>query len=176
MRSLVFIAALFMVLASSLVNAKSGKPPPNILFMVMDDVGIDQMKVFGYGGADPAKTPNMDAVALAGIRFRNSWSSPTCSPSRAAYFIGRYNLRTNMLTAISQNDLANSATSPFEYTIPKLLRQKGYVSGLFGKMHLAGSDLGPANLPFGNETMRVLGWDHFEGFYDGGPFPIDTTA
>lgn len=175
-RLLLFSAGLFMALASPLVNAKSGKPPPNILFMVMDDVGIDQMKVFGYGGSDPAKTPNMDAIALGGVRFRNSWSSPTCSPSRAAYFIGRYNLRTNMLTAISQNDLANSATSPFEYTIPKLLRQKGYVSAVFGKMHLSGSDLGPANLPFGNETMRVLGWDHFEGFYDGGPFPIDTTA
>lgn len=168
--------ALIAGLGSPVLNAKPGKQPPNILFMVMDDVGIDQMKVFGYGGADPAQTPNMDAIALAGIRFRNSWSSPTCSPSRAAYFIGRYNLRTNMLTAISQNDLANSSTSPFEYTIPKLLRQKGYVSAVFGKMHLSGSDLGPANLPFGNETMRVLGWDHFEGFYDGGPYPIDTTA
>ena len=56
MRPLVFSAALFMVLASSMVNAESGKPPPNILFMVMDDVSIDQMKVF----ADPAKTLAID--------------------------------------------------------------------------------------------------------------------
>jgi hypothetical protein len=36
--------------------------PPNILFIIMDDVGIDQMKLFGYGGATPPRTPNIDAI------------------------------------------------------------------------------------------------------------------
>ena len=151
--------------------------PPNILLVVMDDVGIDQMKVFGYGGENPPQTPNIDAVALAGVRFRNTWSQPTCSPTRASIFDGHYPIRTNMLTAIaSTSDLANSAVSPHEYTTPKMLRRKNYTSALFGKMHLSGSQLNPALNPFGNKVMRKLGWNHFEGFLDGDPYPIDTTA
>src|SRR5215813_8110941 len=74
------------------------KPPkaPNILFFIMDDVGIDQMKIFGYGGLTPPRAPNIDAIAHAGVRFRNTWAMPECSPSRAMFFEGRYPLRTNV--------------------------------------------------------------------------------
>ena len=156
--------------------AKSSKNPPNILFIVMDDIGIDQMKIFGYGGDSPPRTPNFDTVAKAGVRFRNNWSSPTCSPSRASFFTGRYNIRTNLRTAILGPDLANSAVSPYEHTTPKVLKRKNYVSGVFGKMHLTGSQVNPNTNPFGNAAMKKLGWDHFEGFLDGGPYPIDVTA
>jgi arylsulfatase A-like enzyme len=122
-----------------------GKPRPNILFIVMDDVGIDQMQIFGYGGATPPLTPNINAVARAGVRFRNVWSMPECSPSRAVFFEGRYPLRTNVSSAILSDDLANSQVSPFEATTPKLLKKVGYLNGLFGKFHLAGPD----NNPFG---------------------------
>ncbi len=44
---------------------------PNILFIIMDDVGIDQLRTFGYGGLTPASTPNLDAVVHAGVSFRN---------------------------------------------------------------------------------------------------------
>jgi hypothetical protein len=54
---------------------------PNILFIIMDDVGIDQLPAFGYGGVDPANTPNIDAIAHAGVRFRNVLAIPECSPS-----------------------------------------------------------------------------------------------
>src|SRR5262245_52468833 len=49
---------------------------PNILFVIMDDVGIDQMQIFGYGGDSPPSTPNLADIADAGIRFRNTWSMP----------------------------------------------------------------------------------------------------
>jgi hypothetical protein len=52
---------------------------PNILFVIMDDVGIDQMQVFGYGGDTPPSPPTIDALAHAGVRFRNTWAMP---PSR----------------------------------------------------------------------------------------------
>src|SRR5690606_478080 len=61
-------------------------------------------------------------------------------------------------------------------TTPKLLKQRGYVNAVIGKMHLSGSDLEPANNPLGHEVMRELGWDYFEGYLDGGPYPIDTSA
>src|SRR3546814_12070430 len=73
---------------------ESGQPPDeaqasNILFVIMDDVGIDQMASFGYGGATPPSMPNIDAIARAGVRFQNEWSMPECSPGRASFFVGR---------------------------------------------------------------------------------------
>src|SRR5215468_3122834 len=154
------------------------KPPktPNILFFIMDDVGIDQMKVFGYGGDTAPRTPNIDAIAKAGVRFRNTWSMPECSPSRAMFFEGRYPFRTNVFNAILAQDLANSQVSPYEITTPKVLKQQGYVSALFGKAHLSGSDVNPNNNPLGDGVIHTLGWDYFAGWLDGAPFPIDTTA
>ena len=138
----------------------------------MDDVGIDQMKVFGYGGAVGPDLPNIDAVAHAGVRFRNTWSMPECSPGRAAFFVGRYPLRTGINQAIGPNDLATSQLSPYDATTPKLLKQVGYENAMFGKFHLAG----PENNEAENATPSVLGWDHFYGWVGGLPGSIDTTA
>jgi hypothetical protein len=138
----------------------------------MDDVGIDQMKVFGYGGRTAPRTPNFDTIARAGVRFRNVWSMPECSPSRAIFFEGRFPLRTKVFTAILSDDLANSQVSPFEATTPKLLTAHGYDNALFGKFHLAGPD----NNPFGEGTPHALGWQYFDGFLEGAPHPIDATA
>ncbi len=145
---------------------------PNILFIIMDDVGIDQMKIFGYGGLTPPITPNINSIARAGVRFRNVWSMPECSPSRAMFFEGRLPLRTNIYSAILDDDLANSQVSPYEVTTPKLLHRRGYESAMFGKFHLAGPNFNP----YGNGTPHALGWDYFDGFVEGAPRPIDTTA
>lgn len=149
-----------------------GKRPPNILFVIMDDVGIDQMASFGYGGLTAPALPNMDAVANAGLRFRNTWAMPECSPSRAAAFVGRYPVRTGVYAATGPNDLANSQVSPYETTVPMLLRQAGYESALFGKFHLAG----PEHNEAGHGTPALLGWDHFHGWVGGLPGSIDATA
>src|SRR6201993_731138 len=156
--------------ASSNTSDQSGggrKSRPNILFIIMDDVGIDQMQIFGYGGGTPPLTPNINAVARAGVRFRNVWPMPECSPSRDIFFEGRYPLRTNDFSAILSDDLANSQVSPFEATTPKLLKRVGDQNGLFGKFHLAGPD----NNPFGRSILHVLGWNYFDGFLEGAPHP-----
>jgi arylsulfatase A-like enzyme len=145
---------------------------PNILFVIMDDLGIDQLRSFGYGGLTAPTTPVLDTVAHAGLRFRNVWAMPECSPSRAMFFEGRYPLRTNILTAILSTDLANSQVSPFEATTPKILKSANYKSALFGKFHLAG----PTNNPYGEGTPNSVGFDYFDGFLEGAPHPIDTTA
>src|SRR5690606_26213148 len=130
-----------------------------------------------HRGAPPAQTTSIDAIAQAGVRFRNTWSMPTCSPTRSTFFEGRYPFRSGVRNAIVSNDLANSQVSPYSLTTPRLLReQAGYVSALIGKMHLTGSDINPANHPLGDDAMRELGWDYFAGYLDGAPYPIDTTA
>src|SRR5215469_16185799 len=177
--ALLGIALLLAVPIMSAQNAGSnGRSPahtattPNILFIIMDDVGIDQMTAFGYGGADPANTPNINAIARAGVRFRNVWAMPECSPSRAMFFEGRYPLRTNVYGALLDQDLANSQVSPYEFTTPRLLKTRGYDSGDFGKFHLGER----TNNPFHDTLVHSLGWDYFDGFLQGAPPPIDTTA
>ncbi len=162
----------FQSTAQTSHETRAQQQHPNILFIIMDDVGIDQLRSFGYGGLTPPKTPVLDAVAHAGLRFRNVWAMPECSPSRAMFFEGRYPLRTNIFAAILSTDLANSQISPFEATTPKILKTADYTSALFGKFHLAG----PTNNPYGDGTPNSLGFDYFDGFLEGAPHPIDTTG
>ena len=149
-------------------------PPPNILLIVADDIGIDQWKLFGYGGNTPAATPNIDAIAQAGIKFHNMWAMPACSNARAALFTGRYPFRTRVFTAIGSQDLANYMVNPNEVTAPRLLKQRGYKSALFGKFHLGTQ----GNNPYGLKMVTALGWDYYDGWLDetGDPSSIDSTA
>jgi len=175
------ILVLFALGAAPATVFANPKPlPPNILFVIMDDVGIDQMELFGYGGigsGDDGRTPQLPtigAIATEGIAFRNTWSMPACSTSRAVFFTGRYPLRTNVLGALGPDDLANAQVSPFEISLPTLLKKSGYQSALFGKFHLGLQD----NNPFAYAMPSALGWDYYYGWLDvtGDPSSIDTTA
>ncbi len=152
----------------------ASKQPPNILLVVMDDIGIDQWQLFGYGGGTAAAMPNITAIAQAGIRFRNLWAMPACSNGRAALFTGRYPFRTHVYTALGTNDLANFMVNPNEPSVPKLLKQRGYKSALFGKYHMGIQ----SNNPYGYGMVQSMGFDYFEGWLDatGDPSSIDSTA
>jgi arylsulfatase A-like enzyme len=150
----------------------AGGTHPNIVFIIVDDAGIDKWSIFGYGGLTPPFTPNIDTLALGGVRFRNVWAMPECSASRASMFTGRYPLRTGVMSALTSADLANSQTSPFEITTPKVLQAAGYASALIGKSHLGG----PEHNPLDNGVVHALGWDYYDGFMLGAPGLIDTTA
>src|SRR6202158_2539701 len=179
-RSWAALLILASMLALAVVGVVAGpllaanNPPPNILLIVMDDIGIDQWQLFGYGGATPAAMPNIDAIAKAGIKFHNLWSMPACSNGRATLFTGRYPFRTHVYTALGNNDLANFMVNPNEVTVPNLLKQRGYKSALFGKFHIGIQ----SNNPYGYGMVRALGWDYFYGWLDatGDPSSIDQTA
>jgi arylsulfatase A-like enzyme len=68
------------------------------------------MRVFGDRADKQPRTPNIDTIAQAGMRFRNAWAMPECLPSRVAFFTGRYPLRTGVVTFIQNEDLAHSAS------------------------------------------------------------------
>src|SRR5690606_29104168 len=106
--------ALTVALAGCSSGSADGTPQPsrrNILFLAIDDFGVDQLTSYGYGGKFPAKTPNLNAIAKAGLLFRSAWSMPTCTPTRATFFTGRYPSATNVLNAVVSSDLANSEIS-----------------------------------------------------------------
>ncbi len=160
-------------------RAQAAKPkPPNILFIIMDDVGIDQFqKTFGFGAENAAPTPVMDTLASSGLRFRNVWAMAECSPSRALMLTGRYPLRTHVYAPLQPADLANSQVSPYETAVPKVLKHAGYASALFGKHHVGGAE----NYPNGDQSPALFGFDYFHGPMGGKtagakPDPIDTTA
>lgn len=173
-RWMAVLAALVASACGGNSHDDAGRRAQNILFVVMDDVGIDQMRTFGYGGDTPARTPTIDAVASEGILFRNTWSMPACSTSRGVFYTGRYPFRTNLYAALGPDDLANSQLSPFETTVPKLLAERGYESALFGKFHVGLQGHNPA----GYGMPRALGWDYYAGWLDptGDPSSIDETA
>jgi arylsulfatase A-like enzyme len=164
--------ATALAVALGLPASAAARPKPNILFIIMDDVGIDQMRVFGYSADNQPRLPNIDTIAQAGVRFRNTWAMPECSPSRVAMFTGRYPLRTGVMTAFINTDLANSQMSPYETTLPRALERAGYTSALIGKYHMAG----PYNYPTQDLAPHDAGFDYFYGNLEGAPRPLDTTA
>lgn len=71
--------------AAAFTQKMAGKP--NILFILVDDLGKEWIS--GYG-ADDIKTPNVDKLAATGLKFQNAYSTPQCTPSRIALFTGQY--------------------------------------------------------------------------------------
>jgi hypothetical protein len=145
--------------------------PPNILFIILDDVGNDQLAAFNPASGTAGLTPNIDTVVAGGVKFTNLWTMSECSPSRVSFFTGRYPLRTGVTAAILDQDLPAAQISPFEETTPRVLSTAGYASAMFGKYHLGG----PENNPDGNSAPVALGWDYFNGNLRGGPPSIDVT-
>jgi len=170
----VFIGAIGI---AGLLAAGSGKPAeaaqskPNIIFVILDDVGIDQLAVFGNGGAAPPKTPNMALIAERGVKFTNVWAAPECSPSRASLFTGRYALRTGVDAVVVDAHLPQTYMSSFEATLPRVMTNAGYTSALIGKYHL-----GNAQDPAGNCAPTSRGFQSFNGSMTPGPTSVDTTA
>ncbi|MEE8544031.1 MAG: sulfatase-like hydrolase/transferase [Gammaproteobacteria bacterium] len=68
---------------------------PNILLILADDMGVETLSVYGLGETAPT-TATIDALARDGVLFRNFWSQPVCSPTRATIMTGRYGFRTGV--------------------------------------------------------------------------------
>ncbi len=151
--------------------AQAAPPKPNIIFVMLDDVGIDQLSTFGNGGLLPPLTPNMDLIARSGVKFTNAWALPECSPSRSAFFTGRFALRTGVDAVIAAGHLPQTYMSQFEATLPRVLAKAGYTSAMIGKYHL-GNEQDPA----GNCAPATRGFNVFQGSMTPGPTSVDTTA
>ena len=106
--------------------------PPNILLIYLDDLGYGDVGVYG---STELNTPNIDRLANGGIRFTQGYaSSATCSPSRYALLTGRYPWRNERAKILSGT--APLLIDPNEKTLPKMLKEQGYHTGIVGKWHL----------------------------------------
>ena len=127
--TLTFGKTLFVLVCcfSSQLLAETGRP--NIVLVMADDQGWDQV---GYNGHPILKTPHLDAMAEAGIRFNRFYAAgPVCSPTRASVLTGRTHTRTGVPSHGHNLCLQ-------EKTLPQALKRVGYVTGHFGKWHLNG--------------------------------------
>jgi len=145
---------------------------PNIIVFIMDDVGLDQLSTFDYGGTVPPVTPSLDQIANAGARFTNVWAMPECSPSRIALFTGQLPVMSGTTGALGPSDLANSQLNPYQDTLVDHLGRAGYTSAMVGKWHMGG----PENNEAEKTTPIEAGFDYYYGNVHGFLRSIDTTA
>jgi arylsulfatase len=127
------------LLAASLVCASvatAQQSKPNIVFILMDNVGWGDLSV--YGGSVP--TPRIDALAREGMRFNNYTVEAQCTPSRAAILTGRLPVRSGT-TRVPLPGEGKAGLAPWEFTLGELLSGAGYATAAFGKWHL-GEDEG----------------------------------
>lgn len=129
-----FLLLLIYSCNSSAPDTSQETTPPNILLIVADDHGYADMSINGL--APDVQTPNLDKLAKSGTRFTNAFaSSPICSPSRIGILTGAYHQRQQVFW-YGGNGLSN----PDIPTLPELLLEKGYATGMIGKFHYGSKD------------------------------------
>lgn len=140
------IAAAIAISSMSGMSAENAKP--NILFILTDDLGFNQI---GAYGDTPIKTPNIDRLSENGIRFTQAYSGNTvCSPSRVSLFTGRDG-------RLMENNSNTVQLAEIDVTIAHVLKYAGYDTALFGKYSI-GSQMGVTD-------PLAMGFDTWYGMY-----------
>ena len=155
------IAGFFAACAAPQVEAPPA-PPPNVLIVLMDDVGRDKIGLYGQGN-DPPPTPHLDALAARGVLFPRAWAYHACSPTRVALLTGLY------CGQAGNEGMKRGAT------LAEVLREAGYFTAMSGKWHLEAEPTdrgferyfshlsGATNYFKGDQTFRLNGqpWAEF---------------
>jgi len=154
-RTVAVFIALFGVCAAPAGAQVSSKP--NVLLIVTDDVGYGDI---GSYGAPDVKTPNIDSLAKDGVRLTDFYAAPQCTPTRAALISGRYQQRFRLEAALGgpKTPAGQTGLPARGYSLPQLLKDNGYATGLVGKWHLGYT---PEFSP------NAHGFDYFFGFKSG---------
>jgi len=174
---------LWSVLASTSAAAvsrasalpKTGKRPPNLVFILADDMGYGDPSVYGQ---KKFRTPNIDRLAAEGVRFTEAYAgAPVCAPSRSALMTGlntgHTRVRDNFALAgghvghKGKEEIRRASLTPADHTIADYLAKQGYSTALLGKWHLDGYD--PRATPNQHGFQTFKGWltqtDSTQGYY-----------
>lgn len=115
--------------------AQSPRPSkPNIIVVLMDNLGWGELGVYGGGILRGAPTPRIDRLAAEGTRLLNFNVEAQCVPSRAALLTGRYAVRTGNGSVPLETPLYG--LTKWEYTMAEMLADAGYATAMYGKWHL----------------------------------------
>jgi len=158
---------------------KGEKPPPNIVFFLVDDLG---WRDAGCYGSSFYSTPNIDALAQEGVRFTDAYAAcHVCSPTRASILTGKYPARLDLTDWLPGRrefpfqKLQNAETHQWlprdEVTVAEALKSHGYSTAIFGKWHLGEEPNGPRAQGFDLQVPRWnKGWPN-KGYH--APFGLD---
>ncbi|MFJ4681333.1 arylsulfatase [Kitasatospora sp. NPDC088783] len=131
----------------------AGGRRPNILLIVLDDLGWNEL---GCYGQRVIRTPVVDRLAAEGVRFTQAYANPSCAPTRASLLTGRH---TGHSRVKSNADAARGLAAE-DVTVGEVLHAAGYATGLVGKWGL-GPDTGDSP-----SHPNRQGFDHFFGYID----------
>ena len=151
--------AAFAFGASALLIASSGADPalaqtnehPNVVIFLADDLGWADV---GFHGEETIETPSIDRLAREGVELHRFYSTPICSPTRAALMTGRDPMRLGVAYGVIMPWMTNGV-HPAEHFMPQSFLAAGYQTGMVGKWHL-----GHAQETY---TPRRRGFEHFYG-------------
>jgi arylsulfatase A-like enzyme len=150
----------YLLAAAGFLPAAAPARPPNIVFIFADDLGTPPVGAYG----NPYyQTPHLDRLAREGMRFTDAYAAcPVCSPTRAALMTGQYPARTHVTDFIPGNPFPFARLRQPEWqkflplsarTLAEELADRGYVTGLFGKWHLAKAYLPPESIAEGPDRQ-----------------------
>lgn len=111
---------------------------PNIVFMLMDNLGYGELGCYGGGILRGAATPCIDQLAAEGMRLLNFNVEAQCTPSRSAFLTGRFSIRSGTYE-VPIGGVPDGLTL-WEVTNAKLLSAQGYATGMWGKWHLGSAE------------------------------------
>lgn len=144
---------------------RAPKGAPNVLLILLDDVGFGMTSTFG----GPVPTPHLQRLADNGLKYTRFHTTALCSPSRAALLAGRnhHSVATGVIIEMGTGFPGYTGLIPENTAmISQMLRDNGYATSMFGKWHNTGEpDINPAG-PF-NRWPTGLGFDYFYGFNQG---------
>ena len=154
-------------LINSLISdqKKSDSQKPNILFIMIDDLGKYWVSCYG---ADDIKTPNIDSLAKGGMKFHNAYSMGSCSPSRTTLLTGKYPFRTGW---VSHWDVPRWGIGYFDWkkkentTFARLMKDLGYATAIAGKWQINDFRVEPYAL----KKHGFDDWALWTGFETGNP-------
>src|SRR5688500_7772846 len=155
-----FFSLLVLVVLVPTAHADAAGAP-NFVVILADDLGAKELGCYGNKNHE---TPNLDALAAGGVRFKTCYATPICSPSRVEIMTGRYGFRTGWNNLIDRpyappQDSPQYDIGSAQFTFADLLKTKGYATALAGKWQLSGK-LPTLVTDCGFDEYRIWAYTH----------------